>query len=92
MQSVVWMRSLMVTEKKHILGLVSQDAMPGDHICILFGCSVPVVLREESHGSGANAGTHYRFLGDAFVEGMMDGQALDSEEGQAKNYRMFDLR
>jgi hypothetical protein len=45
-QAVIWNRSLMQTEKIH-LGLVPADAKAGDHICVFYGCSVPVVLRRE---------------------------------------------
>lgn len=95
MQSVVWMRRLMLTRDKSILGLVPDDAMPGDFVCIVFGCSVPIVLREQEHGEGANRGTHFEFLGECYVDGMMDGQALDlgaADQGRAENYRMFELR
>jgi hypothetical protein len=43
-QAVIWNRSLMRTDMGH-LGIVSKDVKEGDLICILFGCSVPVVLR-----------------------------------------------
>lgn len=48
-QSVVWGRKLVLTEgrknSKQFLGLVPEEAEAGDLICILYGCSVPVVLR-----------------------------------------------
>lgn len=49
-QAVVWMRKLIKTEPKTWrepgrLGLAPQRAQVGDKICILRGCSVPVVLR-----------------------------------------------
>ncbi|KAF2498702.1 hypothetical protein BU16DRAFT_579783 [Lophium mytilinum] len=43
-QAVIWNRSLMRT-KSSDLGIVHEDAKEGDLICILYGCSVPVVLR-----------------------------------------------
>lgn len=42
-QATIWNRRLMRTKRGH-LGLVSKDARPGDRICVLYGCSVPVVL------------------------------------------------
>ncbi|KAI8965639.1 HET-domain-containing protein [Daldinia sp. FL1419] len=44
-QSVIWNRSMMRTEKGY-LGLAPQYTHTGDLICILYGCSVPVILRE----------------------------------------------
>lgn len=43
-QAVIWNRSLMRT-KQNALGIVSKHVKPGDLICILAGCSVPVVVR-----------------------------------------------
>lgn len=43
-QSVIWNRSLMITKSEN-LGIVRKDVLPGDFICILYGCSVPVVFR-----------------------------------------------
>jgi Heterokaryon incompatibility protein (HET) len=44
-QAVIWNRLLMKT-KDGRLGLVRDDVRPGYKICILYGCSVPVVLQE----------------------------------------------
>ncbi|KAI0840176.1 HET-domain-containing protein [Hypoxylon sp. FL0890] len=45
-QSAIWNRKLMRTEKIRCFGLVPQYTLPGDLICILYGCSVPVLLRK----------------------------------------------
>ena len=48
-QEVIWNRRLMHTYEESgkpiKLGLVHQNAFQGDSICILYGCSVPVILR-----------------------------------------------
>jgi hypothetical protein len=36
----------MMTDRKYI-GLVPAGTNPGDVVCILFGCSVPMVLRQK---------------------------------------------
>jgi hypothetical protein len=46
-QSVIWNRSLMKTESGR-LGIVSKKARTGDVVCILYGCSVPVLLRRHA--------------------------------------------
>lgn len=46
-QSVIWNRAMITTESGK-LGLVSNSVKEGDLICILYGCSVPVILRRES--------------------------------------------
>ncbi|KAI0157501.1 HET-domain-containing protein [Xylariaceae sp. FL1272] len=43
-RSVIWNRRMMRTVGGR-LGLIPQNAKKGDLICILYGCSVPVVLR-----------------------------------------------
>lgn len=48
-QSVVWMKRLMRStghKGEHLMGLVPNEAERGDLICIVRGCSVPVVLRK----------------------------------------------
>jgi hypothetical protein len=54
-------------------GLGPQDTQSGDIVCILFGCSVPVVLREFEE-----EGNHYfKLIGECYIHGLMDGEAFD---------------
>jgi len=48
-------RRFMVSKEGYI-GLVPETTRPGDNICVLFGCSTPVILRQE--------GDSYRFIGE----------------------------
>lgn len=43
-QAVIWNRRLVKT-KAGRLGMVQEDVRVGDLVCVLFGCSVPVILR-----------------------------------------------
>lgn len=43
-QAVIWNRSLMRTEND-ALGIVNKNVRAGDLVCVLYGCSVPVILR-----------------------------------------------
>jgi hypothetical protein len=53
-QEVIWNRQLMITKNADEegnpgngrLGLVHDDVKPGFKVCILYGCSVPVILEE----------------------------------------------
>jgi hypothetical protein len=45
-QSVIWNRQLIRT-KRGTLGLTDSKAARGDLVCILYGCSVPVILRRQ---------------------------------------------
>jgi hypothetical protein len=44
-QAVIWNRALIRTEKG-ILGLASEHVRKGDLICIIYGCTVPIILRK----------------------------------------------
>jgi hypothetical protein len=58
-QSVIWNRRLMRTSRGQRLGLVPNDAEKGDKVCILRGCSVPVILRvSEDVSNESPAGTY----------------------------------
>ncbi|KAH5376396.1 hypothetical protein HBI16_075560 [Parastagonospora nodorum] len=46
-QAVIWNRALIRTAKG-ALGLVSEQVKEGDLICIVYGCTVPVILRRET--------------------------------------------
>ena len=58
-------------------GLAPHRAKDGDIICILAGCTVPVVLRRRRHSNT------YEFIGEAFVYGKMDGGATAHLDGEA---------
>jgi hypothetical protein len=45
-QAVIWNRSLMRTESGN-LGIVRKDTRKDDLVCIFYGCSVPVILRQK---------------------------------------------
>jgi Heterokaryon incompatibility protein (HET) len=63
-------RRLFKTSKGYI-GL-SLYAIPGDMVCILFGCTFPILLRP---------GDFWEVSGEAYVQGIMDGEAvMESDE------------
>jgi hypothetical protein len=71
-QSVIWNRRFLVSGgSRRFTGLSPMAAQVGDEICILYGCSVPVVLRLE--------GDHWLLVGECYVDGIMDGEAVDGE-------------
>lgn len=43
-------------------------------MCVLYGCSVPVVLRKDDTDDGS--ANSCKFVGECYVDGMMDGEAL----------------
>jgi hypothetical protein len=56
-----------------LIGLIPQDAKIGDQLCILYGCSVPVVLRKLPSTKNELC---WQLIGDAYVDGHMDGEAI----------------
>ena len=77
----------MLTTKNGYLGLVPDSSKEEDLICIIFGCSVPIVLRKIE---GRDGKSHFYFIGECYVHEMMDGKAM--KEVEAENYREFELR
>jgi Heterokaryon incompatibility protein (HET) len=52
------------------VGLGPWNTTKGDIICVLLGCRSPVVLRKENE--------HYVLIGEAYIEGFMNGEAMDA--------------
>jgi hypothetical protein len=88
--SVVWNRRVFLAEgtrsgKEKMVGLCPPATKERDIITILFGCSVPVVLRMVSF-----EGKHfYTLVGECYVHGMMDGEAIP--DGKAPQYPYSDF-
>lgn len=97
-QEVVWNRKFFLsagnkteTQKhKKLFGLAPMKAEEGDLICILFGCSVPVILRRHYE----DGDEFYRLIWEAYVHGIMDGEALAGERPEFlyDDYETFVLR
>ncbi|KAK0130271.1 hypothetical protein ONS96_000794 [Cadophora gregata f. sp. sojae] len=75
-QSVTWNRKVFLTRSKlkgmQRLGLAPPNTQEGDTVCILYGCSVPVILRKVADGESM----YHELIGECFLYGMMDGEAL----------------
>jgi hypothetical protein len=59
-------------QKTSLFALGSKDVKKGDFVCILFGCSVPVVLRKITE----NGEHHYQWIGECYAHGVMEGEAF----------------
>jgi hypothetical protein len=73
-------RRLSTTECGRI-GMMPDRACKGDTIAILFGCSVPVILRRIGGEKD-----EYQFIGEAYVHGCMNGEVFGSRETFAKEF------
>jgi hypothetical protein len=76
-REVTWNRKFFVCQEspasEPLFGLGSRYIGAGDLVCILFGCSVPVILRERKDVKGNMS---FLFVGESYVDQMMDGEAL----------------
>ena len=73
-QSVICDRKFLISMNHKWFGLVPDGTEIGDIICILCGCSVPVILRQ---GSGDDMGC-WRLVGECYVHGIMDGEITEA--------------
>lgn len=56
------------TTRSGYIGLVSPKAQVGDLIVVIMGARIPFVIRKAQGG--------YLLVGDAYVHGLMEGEAL----------------
>ncbi|KAE8454442.1 hypothetical protein EG329_000064 [Mollisiaceae sp. DMI_Dod_QoI] len=94
-KDVVWERLFVQTQldggkEKLTYGLAPKDTKQGDMVCVLFGCSVPVVLRQQDSGNEK----YFHMIGECFVYGMMDGEAVAGKEWRRpyNNAEWFEIR
>ena len=71
MSEILKRRNFIITKRGYV-GLAHGFCQKGDLVCILFGCSVPVILRKVSN--------LYFFLGDCYIQGWMNGEMLLEKE------------
>ena len=83
-QSVIWGRRLATLDQGYVV-LGPRSCEVGDLVCILHGCSVPVLLRRQ------DVGGNYTFVGECYVHGMMDGEARILEEQGKLSRQKFEL-
>jgi hypothetical protein len=60
--------------------MAPEISQAGDIVCILFGCSVPVVLRKTA------GETKFEFIGECFVDGYMSGEAVGDDRFQETSF------
>jgi hypothetical protein len=72
--TVIRMSLRLMVSRNGRIGMVSEQAMKGDLVCVLFGCSVPVLLRKSEHGDS------FTFIGECFLDGCMNGSVLEQRE------------
>lgn len=75
-------RCLCITDERRV-GMGTRLMTRGDVVVVPLGCSTPVVLRRE--------GDEYRFIGDVYIHGYMDGRAIEDcdEKPQKRRVRSY---
>lgn len=68
-------RKLFRTKHNNLLGTGAKSLQVGDIVCVLTGGSVPYVIRPVNGGRE----NKFQFVGEAYVHGIMQGQAVPSE-------------
>lgn len=82
---IIFTRRWLIT-KEGRLGLGPQRTSVGDKVVILLGCSVPVILRREPSFSAI-----YTIIGECFIQGVMDGEAIEDLKDRKYNLEDFVL-
>ena len=65
------------------MGLGPARAKLGDHICLLMGCDIPILLRSE--------GDHFVLVREAYVHGFMQGEADSDLQNQKLRLQKFSI-
>jgi hypothetical protein len=78
------MKMLLFETKDGYLGLGPRTMLKDDLICVLFGSNVPFVLRRVDD--------YFVLVGECFVLGLMDGEAIDRLERGPGNVQTFEIR
>jgi hypothetical protein len=69
----------LVTTKSGYLGLAPSAAAVGDVVAIIYGCNFPVLLRPAGE-------ENYTVVGECYVDGLMDGEAVEAlNRGEYEN-------
>jgi hypothetical protein len=74
-----------VISKTRYFGLAPGSTRPGDHIFHLFGLGFPAILRPNSDGS-------WIFVGDAFILGLVRGEAMAAYKRGIHKKQRLELR
>lgn len=75
-------RRLVFTSNGYI-GLAPTEAETGDMVCVLFGGETPFILRPMDE--------HWLLIGDCYIHGIMDGEAVADAEKKEKIRRTFEI-
>ena len=67
------------------MGIAMNVPRDGDHVCILLGGDTPFILRPRENSN------EWQFIAEAYVHGMMDGQAMARTSEPSFKYQTLNL-
>jgi hypothetical protein len=76
-------RKFIVTSKGHV-GIGPVETQPGDLISVIFGGGVPYILRTQE--------SSFLFVGESYIHGLMDGEAVQSWQQGELAEKILELR
>ena len=80
MQAACAGRKFFSTEEGRI-GIGSPSLLPGDQLCVLInGRPVYILRRSITSNEGEHSPTKYNLMGNAYVDGLMNGEAFDLDD------------
>jgi len=74
------------------IGLCPHNAIVGDIVVVLYGGRVRYLLREKTAQKGEPNSKAYEFVGECFLHGYMEGQAIREYEMKRLEREIFNLR
>ncbi|GAB1319607.1 Heterokaryon incompatibility protein-domain-containing protein [Madurella fahalii] len=80
--TVVRMSLRLMVIRSGRIGLVSEKVRKGDLVGVLFGCSVPVLLRQ----SGDEGDGTFTFVGECFLDGFMNGEGVGGDDCPERDF------
>jgi hypothetical protein len=80
---VCYGRRFAITDTGYI-GLVPSRCEVADYVCILLGCSLPIVLRKQED--------FYELIGECYFHGVTDGELMEQEKNSGINFQEFSIR
>jgi hypothetical protein len=100
LRSVIWRRRIIQVRSKLpqdnalLFGLAPERCREGDIVCILEGCSVPVVLRVKKNpikSAPKGPSDVYKLIGEAYVHRKMYGEAVHDLRHVEEHQQTFTL-
>jgi len=76
-------RKVFITGPITQLGRCEPDLQTGDLVCVILGCAVPMILRPVD--------SHFEVIGEAWLYGIMKGEAMTALEQGKVDLREFEL-